>query len=426
MQQHRARTTRFFQNFALDERGSVMMIFVLLFIPLMLFTGSVVDYARAAMDRSKLDAAADAAALATVGRTAITMTPTDAQSFAVSAFNALSADVPDAKVTDLKVQVSDSGMKRTTTLTYSAWTPTVLMGLAGIPTVTIGGNSSAVAQRTPYMDFYLLLDNSPSMGVGATTADINTMVSHTSDKCAFACHDTSNSNNYYSLAKKLGVTMRIDVLRTATQQLMDTAAQSALVPNQFRMAIYTFGASAQTAGLTTISPLTADLTAAKNAASAIDLMTVPNQNYNSDMDTNFDVLLAALNTAVPAPGDGSSASSPQKFVFFVSDGVADESNSSACQKPLTGTRCQEPINLALCQTLKNRGVKIAVLYTTYLPLPTNAWYNTWISPFASSIGMQMQSCASPGLYFEVSPTQGISDAMTALFKLAVSSAYLSQ
>ena len=29
-------------------------------------------------------------------------------------------------------------------------------------------------------------------------------------------------------------------------------------------------------------------------------------------------------------------------------------------------RCQSPINPALCTTLKDRGIKIAVLYTTYL------------------------------------------------------------
>jgi len=56
-----------------------------------------------------------------------------------------------------------------------------------------------------------------------------------------------------------------------------------------------------------------------------------------------------------------------------------------------------------------------VLYTTYLPLPTNDWYNKWISPFQSEIPTKMQACASPGLYFEVTPTQGIADAMKALF-----------
>jgi hypothetical protein len=57
----------------------------------------------------------------------------------------------------------------------------------------------------------------------------------------------------------------------------------------------------------------------------------------------------------------------------VSDGVADGSNTG-CLKPKSGTsRCQSPINPALCKTLKDRGIKIAVLYTTYLALPTNAW-----------------------------------------------------
>jgi hypothetical protein len=68
----------------------------------------------------------------------------------------------------------------------------------------------------------------------------------------------------------------------------------------------------------------------------------------------------------------------------------------------------------------------AVLYTTYLPLTTNSWYNSWIAPFQSEIATNMQACASPGLYFEVSPTQGIADAMTALFKKAVATARITQ
>ena len=52
-----------------------------------------------------------------------------------------------------------------------------------------------------------------------------------------------------------------------------------------------------------------------------------------------------------------------------------------------------------------------MLYTTYLPLPKNSWYNT----FQSQIPTKMAECASPGLYFEVTPTDGIADAMKALF-----------
>ena len=71
-------------------------------------------------------------------------------------------------------------------------------------------------------------------------------------------------------------------------------------------------------------------------------------------------------------------------------------------------RCQEPLNVSYCTTLKNRGIKVAVLYIG--------------CAFASQIATNMQSRASPGFYFEASPSQGISDAMNALFKKAVSQA----
>ena len=110
-------------------------------------------------------------------------------------------------------------------------------------------------------------------------------------------------------------------------------------------------------------------------------------------------------------------------------------SNSACLKPKSGSaRCQSPLNPALCTTIKNRGIKIAVLYTTYLALPTNAWYNTWLAPFNagpygpspnSEIAQNMQSCASSGLYFEVSPTQGIPEAMNALFRKAIADARIS-
>jgi hypothetical protein len=202
------------------------------------------------------------------------------------------------------------------------------------------------------------------------------------------------------------------------------------------MAIYTFGSSAKSAGLTPIQTLTSNLSTAKSAASVIDLMTVPYQNYASDTLTDFGDVLTDINSAIFNPGSGTSAS-PQKFLFFVSDGVADRAlGSPACSQsttngtdPQTGkkyVRCQEPLDNSFCTKMKNRGIKIAVLYTTYLPLPTNSWYTTWIAPFSSKIATNMQNCASPGLYFEVSPSQGISDAMTALFQKAVQQARLTK
>jgi hypothetical protein len=42
------------------------------------------------------------------------------------------------------------------------------------------------------------------MGIGATPADVTTMVNNTSARCGFACHDLDDSDNCYNLAKSFG------------------------------------------------------------------------------------------------------------------------------------------------------------------------------------------------------------------------------
>lgn len=428
-----------FRRFRTARRGNVVMTFALALIPIMGAVGAAVDYSRANNIRSQILAAADAASVGSVAKSS----PAVAAAMNMTSDGAIAAGVTDAlKIFNAQLIGKSSYYNNLTasatvakangavnaTVQFTANVPTVILGIFSRGNIPITGTSKASTSMPQYIDFYLLLDNTPSMGVGATTADINTMVANTPDQCAFACHDLSTyPNDYYSKAKTLGVTMRIDVLRTATQQLMDTAKNTESSTNQFRMAIYTFGSSCGSLGLTTVQALTSNLTTAKSAAAAIDLMTTPTQNYNSDQCTNFDDTLGDLNGAIASPGAGTNSSSPQKYVFFVSDGVADANNPTSCSKTLSGsTRCQEPLDIATCTTMKNRGIKVAVLYTTYLPLPTNAWYNTWIAPWQTQIATNMQNCASPGLYFEVSPSQGISDAMNALFKKAVAEAHLTQ
>jgi Flp pilus assembly protein TadG len=427
-----------------DKSGNIAVIFAVASLPIMSAVGCAVDYSRATQLRSKLQSAIDAASVGSVSKNA----PGFIAAGSMTSDGPIPAGVTDATnifnanmngVTGYTLNNMTPVMKKkagiiTSTLDFSASVPTMFLGLIGKASVTVTGTSIATTSMPLYIDFYLLLDNSPSMGVGATPADVAKMVNNTSDQCAFACHDLNDNNNYYKLAKTLGVTTRIDVLRTATQSLMDTAATTQTYSNQFRMAIYDFGKSASSAGLRALFSLSGSLTSAKSAAGNIDLMTVNGQNDNNDQDTQFTSVMPAINNAISAPGAGTSAA-PMKYLFFVSDGVADEYNPGSCIKSTTSDgRCQSPLNKALCTSIKARGVKIAVLYTTYLALPTNAWYNSWISPFNagpygpspnSQIAQNMESCASPGLYFEVSPTQGISEAMNALFQKAVADARIS-
>jgi hypothetical protein len=271
------------------------------------------------------------------------------------------------------------------------------------------------------------------MAIAATQAGINIMVANTSSQggCAFGCHESDpkadnlgnpNNEDNYTLARNLGVTLRIDNLRSAVQSLM-TTAQTTETENHanYRAAIYTFDQS-----VTTIGALTSNLNQAQTEAGNIALLEVyknnwlTNSNNNSDTDTNYDSAMTTLNTAMPNPGNGtnSKGDTPQEVLFFVTDGVEDEL--------VNGGRQQSLMSNTWCTTMKNRGIRIAVLYTTYLPLPTNSWYNTYISPFQSEIGPTLESCASPGLYYAVQTGGDITQALNDLFQKAVQTSYLAQ
>ena len=64
-----------------------------------------------------------------------------------------------------------------------------MLGKSALP---VSGVSQASAQAPPNIDFYVLLDNSPSMALPSTQAGITQMESLTTRTetggCAFACH----------------------------------------------------------------------------------------------------------------------------------------------------------------------------------------------------------------------------------------------
>ena len=58
-------------------------------------------------------------------------------------------------------------------------------------------------------------------------------------------------------------------------------------------------------------------------------MTIPYQNYNSRTRAPTSATRSpTIDEAIKKPGDGSTSSTPQKYLFFVSDGVADRVNGS--------------------------------------------------------------------------------------------------
>jgi Flp pilus assembly protein TadG len=422
-----------------DGRGNVAVIFALSLIPIIFLAGMALDFTAAMQKRTSLNAAADAAALAAVTPAMMGQSVATAQTAANNIFMAEASTVAGVNYSAPTINITSSGLTRTVTVSYTASSVNSFPNVLGKTAWPVSGSATATSSTSPNIDFYLLLDNSPSMDIAATTAGINTMVANTSAQggCAFACHQSNptadnlgnpGGTDNYTLAKNLGVVTRIENMAAATQALMSTASTTEAANNaQYRMAIYTFNSS----GTSTIQTLTSGLSTAKTAAGNIDVLEVYKNNWltssnnNNDTDTDFNSAMQQINPIMQAPGKGISGDKPQEVLFIVTDGV-DDAVKASCSQPLDGNRCQQPFDTTMCTPVKARGIRIAVLYTEYLPLPTNAWYNSWIAPFQSRIGPNLQSCASPGLFFQVTTDGDISAAMQALFQQAVSSARLTQ
>jgi Flp pilus assembly protein TadG len=408
---------RALHRFLRDREGNLSTMLALVLVPAIGLMGMGIDFTLSSKRKSMLDALADSASLAAVTPAMLAQPDSASINAATSLFNAQSSLISGIGAVTLSVTATDALLTRTVTVSYQTTTTTLFGNLVGKSTVPLTGMSQSISSVAPNIDFYLLLDNSPSMAIAATTAGINTMVAATPDKCAFACHESDLAPfDYYGLARTLGVPLRMDLLRQATQNLM-TAAQTAQTNNnaKYRAAIYTFNI-----GFNTIASLTSSLSTAKTQAANIDIYEVPAQNWSSDAITAYTKAMNQINSVLPAPGTGTNATgdTPQEVLFIVTDGVQDEM--------VNGSRVQALMDPSYCTTIKNRGIRIAVLYTEYLRLPTNPWYMDHIDGFQPNIGTNLKSCASPQLYFKVTTDDDISAAMLNLFNAAVKSAYLSK
>jgi len=395
---------------------------------------------------------------------------------------------------------SNNVLNRTVQVCYTAAEQTLFAGVLNNSTLSLGGCSTANAQVPPNIDFYLLLDNSPSMSLPATAAGITAMQNLTtaSGSCAFACHQAGTNNgdtngnpcnagstltnlgngtsycttttntkcgdgssptkatyssktyyycamgqqiDNYALARQNNITLRLDELTSAVQTMMATA-QTTINTTPYNPApVYRFAANSMDSlwqiGFTNLMALTTNFSTAWTTASAnfgvMEMYSNDNGCANAacssgsgvaDVATNYDNALSSANAQMPTPGNGTNQSGdkPQEVLFFVTDGVEDELNG--------GIRLIQLINGGVatnyCTQIKNRGIKIAILYTEYLPVPVNSFYVSNVEPFQPNIGTALQACASPGLYYDAAVGSDLGAALSSLFQSAVHSASLTQ
>ena len=452
--------------------GSVLVLFALAMLGLVLVVGLAIDYSDAMSRKQQLNTAADAAALAALGQAESDyvvskswgLMQQDAKSAAQSAFTANAGALYALLKQGPTITIARSGQVVTANISYQAKSPNYFGGLAHVANMNLSGSSASSMTLPSYLNFYLLLDVSASMGIPSTASEINRLAAVNPDYlnlypggCTIACHftaykacqDVNGKTTWcqgFNLSRTGGnptntpvsfcptpgtsacIQLRLDAVAYATQQLIATALSTEArdnLPNQFGIGLYPFirwmvPLQAITTNLTTVE------TAAPNLTSLIDNGNGASGGLGSG-GTHFENALPAINNVIKTVGDGSNAAKPKPFVFLVTDGAQDnqyqQNNGS-----WTGSNHATTLDTTNCDTIKQRGITLAVLYVPYVPIPnpTTIWNDEddYANANIPNIPPSLQACASPGFFFTASSPGDINNAMQTMFRMAVTTAHL--
>lgn len=558
-----------------DQKGNVLIIMGFTIVPLTFAVGFGIDYARALRLQTHLNAAADAAALAAVAPSMILQSNSASSDAATKMFNAQAALLSGYQNLQMTPTITDGtsgssgalGYLRKATISYTVQSVNIFGGILGASTLTINGTASASAAQPPNVDFYLAMDNSPSMLLPSTSDGVSKIINATKttqlpNGCAFACHAqlphtdniyindtqsrqillstgyyTSGSatlNTYYrwkaststlydsdgnamnsttgsgssktvitysitdstngavTIKKKTvvgtnnptttnttfdtgywadgywlthnygeiygtpaSIPLRKDEMVSAASQLIPFAANQATQYNvtyQAQMFSFDWTRSGGSSPVRTLNTLQ-NVSSYGSGFSAASLFPVDDYWWKNSMptsSTNIDDkasemtnMLTKMKNTIPTAGTGAPGATPQKILFIITDGMLDQ--------PSGGGRYFGPLrssDLTECTNIKAKGIKIAVLYTQYLPesLVGDSWSQSNVAPFlpappspyvATNAGSSdqvltaLQSCASTGingtpLVQTVTANDNITTALQQLFSTALQVARLVQ
>lgn len=394
---------------------------------------------RAARQRSYIENAADQAVLAALraAREQIKAGKdnwTDAaQQTGRNFFAANAREVSSASAQSAQIQISLNQGKLNGTIKYSVAVPTNFMKLAGLSKITLGGAASATISVAQFTDLHVLVDVSPSMGIGATAADQQIMIG--SVGCTFSCHYTTNTgtNENFPAVKASGAKTRVDIAREAIIAALGKVPKDGMT----RVALYTFSNSVKT-----IFPLSADISAAITAASNLELT---NEVFQGG--TNISHSLTQFGGMLNAAGSGLTSGSRRGIVVLATDAVQNSdilhfdhvSGTTQVMKDVfdpnfvffpptydsTSFEKIQSMDAQACAAIKSKNYTMMTLETKYV-VPTSGpdagqpryqFISNTLGPLAES---NMKSCAStPGEYYLTNTATEIAAAIEKIFAGAI-------
>jgi Flp pilus assembly protein TadG len=167
-----------------DRRGGIALMFAILALPMAAMLGLAIDYARLDQTQGALYLAANSAALNAVKVAATGQVNNDANyvseaQAAGAAWSGAQLGTAASQVSGLQTQVTVTpGATITVAVTLSGRTTPLFGRLFGISGYNVSATATAAVSTDPYLEVVMMLDNSSSMAMGATIADMTTLLSN--------------------------------------------------------------------------------------------------------------------------------------------------------------------------------------------------------------------------------------------------------
>ena len=454
------------RRFASAKEGNVALMVSVSTLAVVVAGGAGLDVSTFIAARTQLQAAADAAALAGITRSSQSYNDalhmgsngeiTDGEDQASAAFTADTRNIKLLTNVSPTFSVQKSGLEIIANVNATANYSPAFAGLLGMSSMPIQVTATAKTSMPKYIDFYLSVDVSGSMGLATTASEQARLVSLTS--CTFSCH--FNGQTSYGITRNGGhpgntpvtfcptpgtsscIQIRLDAVGYAVTNMLREANTTQAFNGQYRVGIYPFIRYTDV----NYAPLTANLTSLNNAAAGLanELDDGATAALGSG-GTHFENALPTVSDLIHSVGDGSSSSSTVPFIFFITDGSQDNQwqwnggwGGSAPNIPHQcfngvcgpGANSATTINQSLCTAVKNRGIKLSILYIPYIPVTNPTTYAGAEDYFANAnipnIAPSLQSCASPGFFHTANAPADIDTALQTMFQQAVEAVRLTR
>jgi Flp pilus assembly protein TadG len=433
------------RNWMHNEKGGFAVYTALAFPLLLALAGFGLDYWSTLAVKARLDAAVDTAAIAAAkaanafvqANTTLSGTTLTNAAIAAGAAAAGQAFYANAGASEIytpvapTISVTYQNAAFTATVSYSTTRPTMFAGIVGVPNLGLSGTSTATQHQLTYINIYVLVDTSQSMGIASNQTQMNALYAASSPLnidgvgvgCVFGCHvPTVGTVSMETVAHNNNIQLRIDVARAAIYN-MAVRAQAEAVNSNIKFAVYSMqqppGASTVVSQVYPATGVTSDYAALQAAMAPTSYVLDLGPNNSGGVgDSNQATSLSQFAQSMPSQGDGSSALSPLNYVYIITDGAIDV--PGAC----TFGHCMQAIPSTACGAIKFKGATVGVVYTTYINIYTlnqpalglDFRFQGLVQPIVGQFPGNLSSCSSgSGWYYEASDDTALLNAVNNLF-----------